>query len=112
MKTLEKTTRDGDTQIFEIIENREELKSEIKSIFWDSLYSEYKTGVWADEDTSIVIVYKDGSIFGYSQGDEVKRLNISSVAKLAYINPSSTVIYGDVKILQNERYGDWETELD
>lgn len=71
MKTIEKTTRDGDTQIFEVIESRKELQSFLRDLFWDSLYSQYKTGIWEDGDTSVDFYDKDGNYTGYREGDQV-----------------------------------------
>jgi hypothetical protein len=112
MKTIEKTTKDGDIQIFEIIETKKELKQWIRDTFWDSLYSEYKTGIWEDGDSSVSFYNKDGKYHGYFEGDTVKRFNVANIEKLVSINSATTVIYGDVDIIYNEHYGDWETNLD
>lgn len=112
MKTIEKTTRDGDIQIFEIITSRKELKSFLRDLFFDSIYSEYKTGIWEDGDSSVDFYDKEGSYYGYREGDQVKRPNVANITKLVSVNSGSTVIYGDIEIIYNEHYGDWETDLD
>jgi len=112
MRIEERTTRDGDTQIFEIIENRRELRDWIRTTFCDSLYSEYRTGIWEDADSSVYFYDKDGRFHGFNEGDEVRRFNVANIARMVSCNSATTVIYGDVRILQNEHYGDWETDLD
>ena len=112
MKVIEKITRDGDTQIFEIITSKKELREWLKMILCDSLYSQYKTGVWEDEDSSLSFYDKTGKYHGYYAGDSVKRFNVSNIKKLVNNNSGSTVIYGKVPIVYNEHYGDWEIVFD
>ena len=110
MKTIEKITREGDTMIFEIIESRKELAGWMRDQLFDAVYSEYRTGTWNDDDSSIDCQYKDGTFWGTDFGDSVKKPNISNIVKMISNNCSTTVIYGDIKIVQNEKYGDWEVE--
>ena len=112
MKTIYKITSDGDTQIFEIITSRKELREWMRSTFWDSLYSQYKTGTWDNEDETVDWIDKDGNYWGTELGDTVKRPNIANIKKMISSNDSTTVIYGDINIIYNERYGDWETDWD
>ena len=111
MKTIEKTTEDGNIQIFEVIESRKELRKWIRDTFWDSIYSEYKTGIWEDNDSSVSVYDKDGKYYGFSYGDTVKKFNVSNIVKLVSVNSMTTVIYGDVPIVYNEKYGDWEEDF-
>lgn len=112
MEIIEKVTRDGDTQIFEIITSKKELRGWVRDMFWDSLYSMFKTGIWEDCDSSVNIYDKDGRYHGYYEGDEVKRFNIANIERMVSVNSYSTVIYGNVQIIYNEHYGDWETDFD
>ena len=111
MKVIEKVTRDGDIQFFEIIESRKELGAILKDILWDSLYSQYKTGAWTDDDSSLYIEYKNGDFAHYCIGSQVKRPNISNISKMQYNNPETTMIYGNIQIVQNDHYGDWDTDF-
>lgn len=111
MKTIEKTTRDGDIQIFEIITSRNELRSWFHTNLSDSLYSEYATGIWEDEDSSVDWCDRDGNYWGTELGGEVKRPNLDFITKMVSNNCSTTVIYGDVEIIYNEYHGDWETNF-
>ena len=81
MKTIKKITRDGDIQYFDIIESRKELKSWVKTLFYDSKYCDSPSGIWEDEDAFV------------------------------YSNCSSEMVYGNVPIVYSEDYGDWRTEL-
>lgn len=115
MKVVEKITRDGDTQIFEIIESRKELASWLRDELWESVYSGYAAdegNTHKDGDTTISYYNKDGSFVFISEGDKVKRPNVSQIAKLIESNSGTTVIYGNVPIVYNEHYGDWETDFD
>lgn len=109
MKTIQKFTDDGYQQIFEIIESKKELHSWIRDHFWDSLYSEYKTNIYDDEDSSCCFWNKNGDCTCFFHGDKVKKFNISKITKLISTNSSTTVIYGNVSIIKNEKYGDYET---
>ena len=108
MKTIEKTTKDGDVMFFEIIESRKELASWFRDQLWDALYSQYRTGTWDDEDSSIDWMDKDGTWRGTEYGEKPDRPNIANIAKVYSMNSGSVVIYGKYNIIQNERYGDWE----
>lgn len=114
MKTIEKITRDGDIQCFEIITSRKELASFMRDTLWDSVYSEYADNhrIYFDDDTNTYYYDKEGRFFSISAGDTVKRPNIAKIEKLLQHNPGSTVIYGNVPIIYNERYGDWEADFD
>lgn len=113
MKTIEKITQDGDIQIFEIITSRNELRKIISEVFWDGLYSEYKTGIFEDPDTTVAYYDKDNQFHFYSEGEPTtKKINVAKIERLKIDNGSTTVIYGNVPIVQNGQYGDWEAELD
>ena len=112
MHTIEKLTRDGDIMYFQVIESRKELSSFMRDWLWDSLYSQFKTGLWLDQDTSIDYQYKDNSWHGTEYGDRVERPNIANIIRMISMNSGDIVIYGDVKIVYNEHYGDWQTEID
>jgi len=112
MKTIEKINQYGDIQIFEIITSKKELHSWIRDTFWDSLYSQNKTGIWEDSDSSVNFYDKDGNYQGFFEGDVVKRFNVNNIKKLVSNNAATTVIYGDVPIVYNEEYGDWEVAFD
>lgn len=112
METVEKITRDGDTQIFEIITSKKELREWIRLTFWDCLYSEYKTGIWEYDDDYVVFYDIYGKCHSFFTGDEVKRFNIANIDKMVSGNDSTTVIYGNVPIVYNEHYGDWDVDFD
>jgi hypothetical protein len=113
MKTIEKITRDGDIQIFEIIESRKELAKHLRNILFENIYSEYADNkIFNDGDTTIGYYDKEGNFYWISEGEEVKRPNISKIEKYLEHNAGTTVIYGDIEITYNEHYGDWETNLD
>jgi hypothetical protein len=108
MKTIKKYTDDGDIQFFEIIESKKELASFLRDALWESLYSQYATGIYDDEDMSTWWIYKDGSVQGAVTGERLRRPNVRNIVKLYQCNPSTTVLYGDIPIKYNEHYGDWE----
>ena len=112
MKVIEKTTSDGDIQIFEIIESRKELRGWIRDAFWDSLYSQYRTGIWEDGDSNVVFYDKDGKCHCFYEGDAVKRFNISNIDRLISGNDSTVVLYGNYTLEYNEHYGDWNAYID
>ncbi|TCL35670.1 hypothetical protein EV210_111136 [Anaerospora hongkongensis] len=112
MKIIEKITRDGDTQIFEIIESRKELSSWLRDALWDNLYSQFKEPVFYDPDTTIAYYDRADKFHWVAEGETVKRPNVANISKLVSTNGGSTVVYGDVPIIYNDHYGDWETALD
>jgi len=113
MKVIEKLTSDGDTQIFEILTSKKELKEWLRGTLCDSVYSKYyKDPIFNDPDTTIAYYDKDGSFHWIAEGEKVKRPNISKIAKFIESNSGTTVIYGDVPIIYNEHYGDWEVDFE
>lgn len=115
MKAIEKTNSYGDTQIFEILESRKELASYLRDAMWESVYSSYAAdegNLHRDGDTTIAYYNKDGSFVFVSEGDKVKRPNVANIVKLVESNSATTVIYGNVPIVYNEHYGDWEINFD
>jgi hypothetical protein len=115
MKTVEKITRDGDIQTFEIITSRKELASFMHDTLWESYYSSYakdEGNIHTDADTSTFYYDKDGNFFSITEGDKVKKPNISKIEKLLQHNGCTTVIYGNAPIVFNEHYGDWEVDFD
>jgi hypothetical protein len=116
MKTIEKITTDGDVQFFEIITSRKELNEFLHDHLNEYIYSEYAKEwhpdkVFKDEDTTICYYDKAGKFACISAGEKVNRPNVSKIEKLLSTNGSTTVIYGDVSISFNERYGDWEVDF-
>ena len=112
MKNIEKITRDGDIQQFDIIENRKELRSWVRDIFWDSKYSEDATGVFEDEDSVVHYYDKSGNYHGFSAGDAIKGLRISQISRFVWCNSCSEMVYGNVPIVYNEEAGYWEAVID
>lgn len=117
MKTIEKIARDGDTQIFEIITSRKELAEFLHNELHEYIYSEYAKDwhpdrVFDNPDTTICFYNKDGKFTWISEGETVNRPNLANIKKLLSTNGSTTVIYGDVPIIFNENYGDWEVDFD
>lgn len=117
MKTIEKLTTDGDTQIFEIITSRKELSEFFHDLLHEYIYSEYAKDwhpdrVFEDPDTTICYYNKDNQYTWISEGETVNRPNVANITKLLSTNGCTTVIYGDVPIVFNESYGDWEVNFD
>ena len=117
MKTIEKLNADGDTQIFEIITSRKELADFFYNVLHEYIYSEYAKdwhpdAIFEDADTTICYYNKDGKYTWISEGDKVLRPNVANISKFLSTNGSTTVIYGDVPIVYNEHYGDWEVNFD
>lgn len=108
MKQIEKITRDGDTQYFEIIESRKELQEYFNGYWWNVESGDTE---WFDEDTAIHWYMKDGS-YGCLMDTEPlpnKKPCVQNMIKYIESNAATTVIYGKgLEIVQNERYGDWE----
>jgi hypothetical protein len=98
MTTIEKENG----QIFEVYTNRLEFVSMIKDI---------KDDIWDDEDSSLYLVYADGSTIYATKGEEKKRINTTGIVKGIYSNPSTDAIY-NCNIIYNERYEDYETDID
>jgi hypothetical protein len=117
MKTIEKVTRDGDTQIFEIITSRRELAEFLRNTLHEYIYSEYAKDwhpdrIFKDCDTTICYYDKDGKYKWISEGEKVNRPNIANIEKMMSTNGSTIVIYGNVPIIFNDHYGDWEVDFD
>jgi hypothetical protein len=112
IKTVEKITRDGDIQIFEIITTRKDLREFLRDLLWDGVYSSEPLGIWNDCDSSLHYYDTNGLYHGFSEGDPVKRINHRTIDRLISDNGCTTVIFGDVQLIYNDRYGDWETALD
>jgi hypothetical protein len=109
MKTIEKTTSDGDKQIFEVIENRKELNSFLKNRLSDADYK--SNGTWCDEDSSICLVMKDSKEISFHIGDKITSYNKANICSMIEANTATFTIYGDVQIIQDENYGDWRAEF-
>jgi hypothetical protein len=75
---------------------------------WEMLKYE-KT--WNDEDSSLTWVDIEGKEHSYSLGDTVEKVNVAKAKQLIYSNPSTTAVYGNVVITQNDRYGDYDIEF-
>lgn len=112
MKTIEKITRDGDAQTFEIITSKKELAKWLKSALCDSIYGQYANNMHQDGDSTMYYYNKDGNFFSITEGATVKRPNVAKIEKLIQNNDSTTVIYGYAPIVYNEHYGDWEVDFD
>ena len=111
MKTIEKVTREGNIQYFDIIESRKELRSWVKTLFYDSKYCDSPSGIWEDEDAAVNYYDKSGNYHGFYSGDEVKGLRISQIDRFVYSNCSTEAIYGNVPIIFNEELGFWQPDL-
>jgi hypothetical protein len=107
MEIIEKTTKDGDIQYFEILKSRKELSEWLH----DNLFEAYQSGIFNDEDSSIVYYTKDSSCHIIEFGDKIKHLNAANIAKFVHYGPNSTTIYGNIPIIQNAHYGDWEVDI-
>lgn len=105
MKIIEKITNDGNVQYFEIIESRKELKS------WFNLFDWSEKGTWFDDDTSISFQFKNGGYVHFFYGDKKQRINFANVSKMVCHGANSTSIYGNVEILKNDHYGDFEVNF-
>jgi ATP-dependent protease HslVU (ClpYQ) peptidase subunit len=117
MKVIEKITRDGDTQIFEVITSRKELAEFFRNELHEYIYSEYAKDwhpdrVFEDENTTVCYYNKDGKFVWISEGETVSRPNIANIEKMMSTNGSTIVIYGNAPVVYNEHYGDWEVKFD
>jgi hypothetical protein len=108
MKTIEKVTRDGDTQYFQNL-TKKEMAETIRDLYSGAV----EDGIYTDEDSSAVWYLKDGSSGFLSGGWEApKKPAIAKIEKFVYYNAGDTQIWGKVPApVQNPRYGDWEIEL-
>jgi hypothetical protein len=105
VKVVRKKTRDGDEQIFEILQSRKDLAQWLREM-------DVKSGnKWYDEDTSISFYDTSGKFYHIEEGGVIPRFNVAKIRKLLSVGDATTVIYGKVSIVFNEKYGDWETEF-
>ena len=115
MRVIEKITEDGDIQGFEFIQSRKELATFLRDMLWESVYAPYardKGNIHTDPDTSYFWYDVDGKFYSIHEGDKVARPNVARIKKFMQINSASVVIYGDVPIVKNEHYGDWDAQFD
>lgn len=105
MKQIEKITRDGDIQYFEVLTSRKELAERLNDNWWA-----INDNQWTDEDTAIHWYLKDGTYGCLMEGWPVpKKPAIAQIAQYIESNAATTAIYGKgLSIMQNEHYGDWE----
>ena len=92
-------------QIFEVCTNRKEF---IDNLNFKWLFND--NGTWQDEDSSLILIYKDGSEISYIIGDKKQSLRQSEIVKANYANPGSNLIY-NCQIIFNEKYEDYEVEI-
>jgi hypothetical protein len=92
-------------QIFEIIETKTELKSWIKDIV-----DPFNTGKWDYEDSGLSFYDKSGDCHAFITGDKLGKIKSSDIVSLIENNDMTTVIYGNVEIVYNDHYEDWEAE--
>ncbi len=92
-------------QIFEIHNNRKEFINMVKDLYWS------EENIWTDEDSSLTLVYKDGTSINYSIGDKKRPLRLNKITKGHYNNPGSDAIY-NCKIVYNSHYNDYDVVID
>jgi len=92
-------------QIFEVCTSKKEFLDNLnfKWLFDDN-------GIWQDEDSSLILIYRDGSEINYIIGDKKQPLRQSEIIKANYANPGNNLIY-NCQIIFNEKYEDYETEI-
>lgn len=92
-------------QIFEVFTSKKEFLNHInfKWLFDDE-------GLWQDEDSSLTLIYKDGTEISYIIGDKKQPLKQNDIIKAHYANPGSSMIY-NCEIVYNERYEDYEVNI-
>lgn len=113
MKMIEKTTRDGDIQYFEIIETKAEIHEFLKDLLSDSLHKDWGTHEFEDEDGFIYFYNKDGSSTYLSHGDEVKKMpDVYQMTKFMSGNGYTITVYGNCPIIYNEEDGYWDVDFD
>jgi hypothetical protein len=116
IKVIEKINKDGDTQTFEIITSRKELADFLHTQLHEWIYSEYAKdwhpdSIFDDTDTTICYYDKNNKFTWISEGETVKRPNISNITKLLSTNGSGTIIYGDIDIVYDEKDDYWRAEI-
>jgi hypothetical protein len=105
MKKIEKENG----QIFEIYDSRKEFAEMIHIITWA-----FDNGIWEDDDSSLELIYKDGTVRAWCYGDKIEGFNIREVVAGHYPNSGTNAIYNvrgrpDVyRIGFNQHYEDWE----
>jgi len=92
-------------QIFEICTNRKDFLDNLnfKWLFDDD-------NAWQDEDSSLILIYKDDSEVSYILGDKKQPLNSNNLIKGNYANPGTNLIY-NCQIIFNEKYEDYEVDI-
>jgi len=101
MKQITKTNG----QIFEICTNRKDFLDNLnfKWLFDDN-------GIWQDEDSSLILIYRDGKEISYVIGDKKQSLRQNEIIKANYANPGTNLIY-NCQIIYNKKYEDYEIEI-
>ncbi len=102
MRTIEKENG----QIFEIVTSQKEAKEIIKDIVSDAVID----GAWIDDDSSLYIVYKDGSEAIFIHDFDVPKLRLTGIATMHYRNPVTDCFYNGT-IKRNEKYEDYDVVL-
>ena len=92
-------------QIFEVCTNQKEF---INNLNFKWLFDD--NGTWQDKDSSLTLIYKDGSEISYILGDKKQPLRQSEIIKANYANSATNLIY-NCQIFYNEKYEDYEVEI-
>jgi len=91
-------------QIFEVYKSRKEFAEMVKDLTWSD------SGIWEDEDSSLELIYKDGTQANYTLGDKKKPLRLNEIVKGCYNNSCTNAIY-KCDIVSNEHYEDYEVKI-
>lgn len=101
MKTI---TMQESGQVFEIFTSRKEFADMVKMLDWSV------DGQWYDEDSSLTLSYRDGTIANYQYGDAKKPLRLVDVIAGHYSNAGSEAIY-NCNLAKNEHYDDYDVVI-
>jgi len=104
-KTLKLVNDNGDEQYFTKLTSRASLKAYLKIMRGSS-------GTWTDDDSSLYVEYVDGTHLCINEvGEKHPRINSARVKLMVWEDSACTVFFGDVEVIHNEKYGDYEIAI-
>jgi len=101
MQIITKLANDGAEQRFVKLTTRKELKQFLKDF-------DFHSGEWTDEDTTVSWYDQNGKFYHIESGERIPRHNKAKIKKLLEVGDWGCTFYGDVEVIFNENYGDWE----
>ncbi len=90
--------------------NKAEFRKMVRTLLQDVTAKHCGEWIWQDDDSSLTIVYKDGSTLHLDYMCKVPPLKLGEMAQGLYANCHTYEVY-NCEPTYNEAYQDWEFDI-